>query len=284
MTTPPTPIAFALDLTPQDEILLSYMRDFPSNRKEMPPLYFIHNVKYGIDDDFEDLLEEPLTQLLHREITDRARKFFPGIQENQVVVTEDESTVGGVLAAVNECGAHLLVMGKKLQSDGSGITPLRILRQNRCNVLLVPETPKPKVTHVLLPVDFSKNAARAMADAVVIAEEQRASLDLIHVYHLPNAYFPFVPVRSMRESMRKKAQKECAAFIKSQSWKSAEFEQAIVDGQDRSIVQQLELEIKNRKIDLLVLAVKGHSQILGSVALGVQQWYNRTPVLFVKSN
>ena len=284
MTTPSTPIAFALDLTPQDEALLRYMCDFLSDREEMPPLYFIHNVKYGIDDDFEDLLEEPLTQLLHREIAERARKFFPDIHDNQILVTEDESTVRGVLEAAKQCGAHLLVMGKKLQSDGSGITPLRILRQNRCNVLLVPETPKPKVTHVLVPVDFSKNAARAMSEAVLISQEQRAKLDLIHVYHLPNAYFPFVPVRSMRESMRKKAQKECAAFIKGQQWKDAAFEASIVDGQDRSIVQQLELEIKTRKIDLLVLAVKGHSQILGSVALGVQQWYNRTPVLFVKSN
>lgn len=283
MTQPNTPIALALDLTEQDDALLHYMREFLTDRAKLPPLYFIHNVKYGMDDDFMELLEEPLTEILAREVWERAHRYFPDVEEQHIKITEHESTVEGVLSAVEQCGAQLLVMGKKLQSDGSGITPLRVLRQNRCNVLLIPESPKPKATKILVPVDFSKNAGRAMSAAVDIASEKKTELKMVHVYHLPNAYFPFVPVRSMRETMKKKAQKEVQTFVKAHAWKNAEFDSYIVDGEDRSIVQQLEIEIKKGQIDLMVLAVKGHSQILGSVALGVQQWYNRTPVLFVKS-
>jgi len=283
MTQPNTPIAFALDLTEQDEVLLRYMRDFLSEREELPELYFIHNVKYGMDDDLLEILEEPLTEILAHEVLERAHRYFPEVKASQVKITEHESTVEGVLTAVEHCQAQLLVMGKKLQSDGSGITPLRVLRQNRCHVLLIPESPKPKTTKILVPVDFSKNAGRAMSAAAEIALEKKADIKMVHVYHLPNAYFPFVPVRSMRETMKKKAQKEIQTFVKAHSWSPASFETHIVDGEDRSIVQQLEMEIKIHQIDFLVLAVKGHSQILGSVALGVQQWYNRTPVLFVKS-
>lgn len=59
----------------------------------------------------------------------------------------------------------LVVLGRKSKSINTRMLPLKITRRASCSVLIVPEKSTPSIKNILVPIDFSKNAARAIGSS-----------------------------------------------------------------------------------------------------------------------
>jgi len=143
-----------------------------------------------------------------------------------------------------------------------------------------------KVKNILLPTDFSKISLAAAEYAVVLAEQYRAKIHLLHVLEKTP---PILAIRSLdlsREkiihSIEKDAKddlKECLKKIK--SIKNVEILPILKKGVDYEVIIKY---AKEKKIDVIVIATHGRTGILhtllGSVAEKVIR-YSKTPVLVI---
>ncbi|MDH3254650.1 MAG: universal stress protein [Acidobacteriota bacterium] len=102
-----------------------------------------------------------------------------------------------ILECAADEDADLIIMGTRGLSGVEhlllGSTAERVVQRSRCPVLAVhPEdaVEKPEVRSMLVPTDFSEDAARATRAALALLRKQPSDtkLTLLHVYHLPFEY------------------------------------------------------------------------------------------------
>ncbi|MGI9242958.1 MAG: universal stress protein [Verrucomicrobiales bacterium] len=94
-----------------------------------------------------------------------------------------------ILSAVEARGADLLVMGSQGQemnaSGRTGVLSSRCARKAPVDVLLVRERQSEPFRNIVACVDFSENSIRAAHHAASIALQDKAALELLHVYRPP---------------------------------------------------------------------------------------------------
>lgn len=146
-----------------------------------------------------------------------------------------------------------------------------------------------KVKNILLPTDFSKLSLTAAEYAVVLAEQYKAKVHLLHVLEKTP---PILAIRSLDlsrekilESIQSDAQNkmdECVKKVK--KIKDVEIIPVIRKGID---YEEIIKYSKENKIDVIVIATHGRTGILhtllGSVAEKVIR-YSKTPVLVTTPN
>ena len=94
-----------------------------------------------------------------------------------------------ILAAIEAEGADLLVMGSQGQetnaSGRTGVLSSRCARKAPVDVLLVRERQDEPFRNIVACVDFSENSIRAAYHAASISLQDKAALELLHVYRTP---------------------------------------------------------------------------------------------------
>lgn len=277
-------IVVGLDLTEMDNLILDYLHTLTNRAGEHPDLVITHNIKYELDDDVNDLLDQPLQTIIYEELLAKIQERLPNYQGDcQLLVTQEGSTIEAFETAIKQHNADLLVVGKKLTFDGSGITTARIMRLNLCSVLVIPEGTKLEFSRVLFPIDFSKNSARALHLGMqMLTQAKDFEVKALHVYHIPQVYFPYIPVKTTASGMDKKAKEEYKHFIAKNKLKSKELPCDFIDGKGNSVVKNIVAEARNFKAHLITVGSKGDSNFVGNVALGLAQFETKIPILFVK--
>jgi nucleotide-binding universal stress UspA family protein len=131
-----------------------------------------------------------------------------------------------------------------------------------------------KVSRILVPVDYSDQARRALEYAASLAESFGASLDVIHCWDRPS-YVPddvFIKRggarRSLAEVLREDAEREMAEFLAQSSLPSGvAIERHLVGGEPVAAVLA---KLKADSYDVVVIGTHGRSGVrqllLGSVA------------------
>ncbi len=139
---------------------------------------------------------------------------------------------------------------------------------------------------ILVPIDFSPNAAAVLEWAAHLAEEHECPLVLLHAYHLPvdfqqleGAYLP--------PDFWTQVKNDAAANLERQAEplraRGLRVETVLREGYPASVIEE---EAQTRNVDLIVIGTRGHTGLkhllLGSVAERVVQ---KAPcaVLTVKS-
>lgn len=276
-------ILIAVDLTAMDEHLLQYVAWMSRFFDDVSEVHLLHNIKHSFHEEMVDVLEElekPLEAYIQEDLEEKAQKFLTQQAfDVRIWVDEQESTAHALASRANKIGADVLVVGKKIQYEGSGITHSRLLRLVECPVLLLPDVANMKLERILVPVDFSRPAHKAVAYALNMSEDTQASVACQHVYHIPKRYFPFIPVESATESMHAYAQKKYAQFIK-------QFDQDIpctfTPGKSKSIIYNIYQHALRDRTDLIVIGSKGYTMFIGSVTDGLLNMDMKIPLMVVK--
>lgn len=275
-------LLIAVDLTPMDEALMRYVKFWLDTLPGEPEVHIVHNIKYNLDDDMEALLDAPLDQVVQEALGEQAKEWLPGHEHQvQIHVKQAYSTMEAIKDCLFDTKASLLVLGKKIDYDGSGITNSKMLRQSPVPVLLVPEMARRQLNKLLVPIDFSKQSAAALRKGLSLQEELGNTLEIQHIYHIPSVYFPYVPVQSMSRSMLEKAKKEFNHFVEKHTFEQPLPGCTFTDGKEQSVVDTLDRYSRQQQVDLIIVGAQGHSALLGSVAIGLSRLESPKPILIV---
>lgn len=276
-------IAVALDLTDGDDWVLNYLDFLVEQLAIVPEIHLFHNIKYPLDEELLGELNVPLTKIIEEEIADKVQLKLPKYAKNcTITITQEPSTIGALVAFVEQTKCGLTVFSKKLETEGSGVTTSRFIRQNKSNVLVVPSKYKSALSNICCPIDFSKNSFLAYQTAQQIHEQTKANFTPIHIYHVPKVYFPYIPVKPITKGNSERAVQQYKDFTKKYFKQTPQTNCEFIDGKNLSVVQNISTYCKAQSIDFMVVGTKGESSFIGSVALGLNEAPLKTPILFIK--
>ena len=144
---------------------------------------------------------------------------------------------------------------------------------------------------ILVPVDGSETANRALRTAVALAAEQSAALHVVHVSEETPLYvsmdtLPYPPANLM-EALHKEGEgilAEAVATARNQNIE-ADAKLLVIDGPGRGISEAIEQEAEHWDADLIVIGTHGRRGfrrlLLGSVAENLIR-VSTKPVLLIR--
>ena len=137
---------------------------------------------------------------------------------------------------------------------------------------------------ILVPTDFSEEAAKALDVAVDLAKKYGATITLLHVYEIPVYPYPGALIDvDFVTPIREAAQKELASAFDALKLRGVEARSELLFGVPWSAILDT---VARRKADLIVMGTRGRRGVmhalLGSVAEKVVR-LSPVPVLTVRT-
>lgn len=179
-------ILVALDYSYMDEILLSNCQEI-IKVIGLSEIHFIHVIPKYISkvniparlDKIEQDLSIKVRQLLKDKIDNF--HFSNGQLVNYKVHVKEGQASRIITEMANEHGFDLLIVGKKILSEGSGLTPRRIAQNIKCDIMIIPQNAIPTFNNVLIPMDFSNDSVIALIKAIQWQQESNCNIQLVHI-------------------------------------------------------------------------------------------------------
>jgi len=286
-------IMVCLDLTEMDDLLISYTSYLAELFEDLGKILFVHNIRQDFPEEITatfDELEKPVSQYVVEEIMDKIDGAFDdpaGEFETQVFVEEEASTIQILTQLAKENKIDLAIVGKKISYTGSGTIASKLLRTLNCSMLFLPETARHRISNILVPVDFSKASRQTLVRAIRLKEKSRSALSCIHIYSIPQTYFPFIPVETTSESLQKHAQESFKKFRKNLNGENLNgIDFVALPNKDKSVAHNIYTYALRRQSDLIVVGSKGRNSmttlVVGSVTIGLSNMDMYIPLLIVK--
>lgn len=221
------------------------------------------NLEFG----FRDESVKKLEQL--------ARDFFDSDSGRRVVtMIEAGDPEQQLMSEKYVAGANHLIIGRKDASASSMEFIIRLTRNHRMPVWIVPEHAKAKLDRILVPIDFSPNSIRALQNADNLIRQWNAPVELyaLHVYSPPN----LSAAKLMRskdeyhdelEAFRRQAMRDLLTTHLGERGEAVKIN--IVNRDEPGIAQFIVDHAEEIHADLVVMGAKGYSRIerllMGSV-------------------
>ncbi|MFZ3018714.1 MAG: universal stress protein [Gallionella sp.] len=142
---------------------------------------------------------------------------------------------------------------------------------------------------ILVPIDGSETAERALREAIKLADG-KAQLRLLHVveeiYPLDAEGYAFVDYAALREVARSSGERLLAKAGETANQAGAKVETSLLEAEGERVASVIDAEARNWPADLIVIGSHGRSGfsrlLFGSVAEGVVRGAS-VPVLLVRS-
>jgi len=287
----------AFDLSEMDGHLLRFTHTI-KDLLEIKKIYFLHimpdvTLPKNADLEFHKLFssEYPVDE----KIQDKIQMDVEKVMGSESSIEYDVEVVEGQpyqklihWSEIKEVG--LLVVGRKKESKGSGITAKRVARQAGANILFVSEEPPQTIRNILVPLDFSENSARAMKAALDLQSRAKGEVKIIaiHIVDMPPADYYMRPMEhtgfiKMLEDSAKKAYNN---FMEKNGWTLASVEPLFTHNMYNNTASHLTECVKDKHIDMVIMGAQGHSALnsflFGSVTERLLQKCGETPVLIVR--
>lgn len=141
-----------------------------------------------------------------------------------------------------------------------------------------------RIRRVLVPVDFSPNARKAVAYATAFAKQFGAELTFLHVIQVNYAYGEFgaIDFTALEREMRGGAEKELKDLVASTVADGVKADSLVREGSPAKVIAEVAAELG---VDLLVISTHGYTGLrhvlMGSIAEHVVR-YAPCPVLVVR--
>ncbi|MDO9516203.1 MAG: universal stress protein [Syntrophales bacterium] len=204
------------------------------------------------------------TKLLMKELVE---KYYDGRPDTRVeydVIMESPLVEIDILRGLKEHEADLIILGRiRGEFTGRETVPVKISRKAAGSTLYVPEEVEPRTNHpqdinILVPVDFSENAADAMALAVDFAvTHEIPSIYCVHVYGVPLGYYKRgKEYEEFAEVMGENAKKSYQKFIKEINFKGI-YLNPIILRMDKKPYRTIIETVEEYGIDLIIIGSRG---------------------------
>ncbi|MFO8055190.1 MAG: universal stress protein [Bacteroidales bacterium] len=211
----------ALDLTEMDDHLIRYS-NFLVKKFQAKNISFIHVVKsYDIPKnilaDFPDM-NIPLTDIIREWIKEKTDELYKERKNTKMNINVAEGyTTENIIRYSRENKIDLTLIGKKLGYQGKGGVTRKIMSLTPSSILLVSETARPEINHLLVRMDFNKISEMALKTALYVKEATGAKISCFHVAKLPLKYFSRESVSNLanlEEKMKNHNKKEFEKLLK----------------------------------------------------------------------
>lgn len=281
-----------LDLTDMDDMLIKYT-SFLANLLKCEKVVFMHTIQgQEIAEELKEYfpeMEEPIEELIKKELHEKINANFDTSEDvkHELKVIEGSPT-DTVLKEADQENIDLTVLGKKTGFKGQGIMTDKIIRLIHCSVLVLPETSRPSIEQILVPVDFSKYSQMALKQANEIANKTDASITCQNVFSIPAHYYPYISsAKRLDKPMREYAQKEYKKFLKKAGRDvSNDIPCEFTKDEGEDPAQKIYDFAIKKETDLIVIGSKGvtdtASYLIGSTAEKLTSHDKHIPILIYK--
>ncbi|MEO1052218.1 MAG: universal stress protein [Bacteroidota bacterium] len=281
-------ILVGLDHTDLDITLIRYA-SYLVQLFEATDVYFYHVVKpEEIPEGVKGFLkQEPLNiQDIENQLKGAISTHYNSKLPYKIFVEEGNPTEK-LLRWSSSNEVELIMVGRKMNSKGSGILPGKLAKLSHCSVLQVPEDSIPDVSNILVPIDFSDYSRMALEEAIGISGKTSATIHCQHVYKVPTGYhYSGKSYREFADIMKKNAEKDMTIFLKKNKLEEYPLENHFVLGQDHDLSEKIYGFAQVKKTDMIVVGSKGRTAVaallLGSLAEKLMIMENDIPLLIVK--
>ncbi|MEX0883856.1 MAG: universal stress protein [Cyclobacteriaceae bacterium] len=280
-------IGLFIDLSDIDELLLQYIKklDEVYDFKSLTLIHFVALEEISKEiGDMLPFLDQSLDEILEEEAFEKVEKVFGERKSSIKVRIYSGGKLDQLIEWVDAQKYDLLLMGKKSVHGGSGIFSSKVVRLTSTNTLFIPETSKPNIAKIVVPIDFSGFTERAILMAQVIANITGAELLVVHVLKLGIQYFPYIRKKAdFQKSLEKKALENFEKVKKSTGLGS---QLEIIEDRDVPVSRALYDYATRNGADLILLGNKGKTDddnlLIGSVAERLISPDKHLPVLIIK--
>ena len=278
-----------LDLTEMDANLIRYAsivtRDF-----DLSNVYFIHvernlELPEKVIKEYDEVIT-PVDEGIRQKIDDEVDKYFnPGVTVDVHISVKEGNPVEKILRYSKIKNVDIILLGRKVKLRGSGVVTNSITRKSPCHLLLVPEDLKvTRIKKVLVPVDFSEHAARALDLAVEFANKEKAKVTCVNVYSVPAGYSKIGKTyEEFADIIHGHSKRDFADFI-------SKYDQPIkcefLLSDDKDYAEEIVEFVEEVQPDIVFVGSKGRTNaaviLLGSIAEKLTLKLVRTPLFVVK--
>ena len=214
----------ALDLTEMDDHLIKYA-EMICRIMSLERILFVHVAKtVELPDqllkEYPGLLE-PLDESIIKDIQIKVNAHFGSSEMTIDFIVKEGDPIEKILRLCRVKAVDLLIMGRKLNLQGSGLVSSKLARKCPCSLLLVTQNYKIDIKSILVPIDFSEHSSLAMHHALELADNTKAKLLLMHVYRVPKGYYKTgKSFDEFAEIVKKHAENDCKEFLLSHHFPS----------------------------------------------------------------
>ena len=288
-------VVVGLDFSPLDRKVLEYMAQLHTTFP-IDTLYALHIVP-GFsaprlpEGDFvaRFIQDQPLDEVLSERIQQQVRAIFGDQPPFTIKVEVIEGKPSDQIIHWAEVKkADLLVLGRKVLSDGSGIVAKRVARQANCPVLFVTETAR-AARNIVVPIDYSEFSARALMTAL---DRQLLFPDtLIHALHIvefpPNDYY-MLPYKEagFRKILHDSAREAFDKFVQDYHFPTDKIQPVYRENILQNPAKHILEYATEVHADLILTGARGHSvfrnMLFGSVTEALIEQNQGFPLLIVR--
>jgi len=285
-------ILAAIDFSNIDETVIRYL-SFLCGIIRPEKIYFVNiqrdlDVPEGIREKFPEL-NRPQDEKLREEMMQLVQTNFPGFENFDIEYDVVEgSPLPEMLRWTHIKNVDLAVVGKKTESEGSGMLAQQMARKGTCSVLFVPNSAQAKLEKFFTAIDFSENAKLALEEGWRLAQQHKdAGLFCYHTYNLPLGFYKTGKTEEeFAAIMLENAKSKCANFISELNIPHERITALFELEEKKSVAEMITRAAEQNNADLILVGAKGRTNItamlLGSVAEKLIKLDKNIPLLVVK--
>ena len=286
-------ILVGLDISDIDETLIDHVIR-ASQRVDIQKVYFI-NVQKSLDLP-EEILQKypnmlaPKDEQIKQIITDKLNTSPEGKLNAAYELNIIEGTVTDQLLKWTKIKeVDLLILGKKLSFESSGISASKIAKLVPCSVFFIPEAMPLDPSTFVVPIDFSGPSKNALEQALLIKRfYDDVHIKCVHFYEVPSGYHTSGKSfeefeRIMKENAQKEYQKFIATFPQTDD---GPIECDFVLDKSENVASQILKYALREQASGIIMGSKGRTKaasfILGSVAEKLLGINTHLPIFIAK--
>lgn len=253
-----------LDLSQIDEIIIQYV-EFLAKKNKPETISFLHVVESSsISDEMRQLFPElgsnfDLNTVIREDLQQKIDENIDldGV-ETRLILKEGHPT-DQIINIIKTMDPDLLILGKKGGYEGEGVLARKIIKYVPCSVLFVPETSRYSLDTALVPIDYSRQSARAIESAVQLTGAE-GQVIAHHILRYHAHFFPYIPTDDDKEKIYRHLDKKEASY-KDEYEISEEVEFVKTLYREGKIGDKLYNEVVLNQADILVIATKGNKKL-----------------------
>ncbi len=287
-------VAVAVDLSNNDKTVLQYTK-YLANKLNIKKVNLIHVIPSILSPENSDMNIHELVGLdfnLKGKIKDRLQTIAQPIFNNGV--SAEVNVIEGnpyreLMAYVDDLDSDLLVVGVKSDSEKSGITAQRVVRNFKGYVMFVPDNVAMGITKITVPIDFSDNSARALITALNLSKQiENCSVRCVHAINsIPDKYYLDMKMKNnLNHQLLSFAENAWAIFLEKNGLEREnihiDFRQDIQSTTGRILLDYFE----RQNTDMVVMGAKGHTAfekfLYGSVTEELVDTCNKRSILVIR--
>lgn len=290
-----TPIvSVGVDLSEMDESILKYTQ-FLVGKLHIKKINMIHIIPSILSFENTDVkvheilgAEYSLKGKIEKLILDRVQPIFQNGLQPTIEISDGKPYQDLVVKAEN-LKSELLVLGRKKESAGSGITAQRIARKFHGNILFIPEGAQPLIQKIIVPMDFSDNSARALQAAIELATQLKGCMvRCVHIVNtIPSTYYLDMKTRSQLDGQAMmNTENAWGMFLDKNDWSKKGILIDFVQNTNTNTANLLSDFLKSQHTDLVIMGAKGHTAfenfLYGSLTETLVNQYEASPILIIR--